>query len=155
MAMIKLRSKTMQKEQIENFLEDDDSDIEDADIQNEDSLGLDLSANMFKYYSSYNEVEKIFNNRQPLFVVKLKAENDFFCIVKNNNEMVQLRCGELSCMSSTGAAYHLWDLVSNEGQRNLCTPTNDAIQHYRILLPKLSKRGLPNQGDENIYTLIN
>ena len=161
MAMIKLRSKSLKQEQVQRFLDDGDddgddggdySDGEEVDNQHADSRLDDNQKHMFKKYSSSAEVENIFNKRQPLSVVKLTGANDYFCIVKNN-DMVKLRCDEFRCMCSTGAAYHLWAQVSDDSQRKFSNLTN-TIEHYCVLLPRLSKHGLPDCNDEPLYTLI-
>jgi hypothetical protein len=56
-------------------------------------------------------------------------------------------------MCSTGAAYHLWAQVSDDSQRKFSNLTN-TIEHYCVLLPRLSKHGLPDCNDEPLYTLI-
>ena len=84
--------------------------------------------------------------------MKFAGADDYFCIVKKNG-MVRLRCDELRCMCSTGAAYHRWALVSDDGQIKYSNITN-TIEHYCVLLPKLSKHGLSGSNDEPLYTLI-
>jgi len=158
MAMIKLQSKSLNQEQVQRFLDDDDEDDDhndDDDDDDDDDADSRLDQDqkhMFKIYSSSIEVKNIFHKRHPLSVVKFAGADDYFCIVKKNG-MVRLRCDELRCMCSTGAAYHRWALVSDDGQIKYSNITN-TIEHYCVLLPKLSKHGLSGSNDEPLYTLI-
>ena len=82
MAMIKLRSASLQEEQMDKFIDDNDDDDDSDDEDNAKFSVNDMfgGLTLLKCYSSELEVKSSFDKRLPLSVVRLVTEG-FCCIL--------------------------------------------------------------------------
>ncbi|MFY7881041.1 MAG: hypothetical protein ACOVR6_01995 [Fimbriimonas sp.] len=123
---------------------DEDADSVDA----AEDCGINLSRKMVHKYSSLEHVQALFQNRKPLSLMCLKS-GMFACILRNKT-LVELHC-ETYTETIGGSSYHKWSM-SNEVIQQCCGTEN--IAHYCLLLPRMTRNGMPTAIDEATFTLV-
>jgi len=138
-----------------NWMTDDIDEDLDKHEQVEKTPSNDIlkGVNLLHRYKTAGEIRRLFQARRPLSILRLIDQR--FCCVLQNNFIVMLHCMEFK-EQIAGACYHLWQIdgdLDDEPSQQQLTNKED-IEHYCILLPKLSIQGLPGRNDEPIFTLI-
>jgi hypothetical protein len=128
------------------------TDNEDSDLD-EDEEDLEQvfthRGKLFHRYKNLQAVQSNFLNRKPLSVVQLPV-GTFVCVLCDGTS-IELVCGEFDEIIA-GACYHHWSIGDASQQRP------NLVVHYRfkycLLLPKLSKAGMPSSNSNPLFTLI-
>ena len=138
-----------------NWMTDDiDEDLDEHEhVEKTPSNDILKGVNLLHRYKTAGDIRRLFQARRPLSILRLIDQR--FCCVLQNNFIVMLHCMEFK-EQIAGACYHLWQIdgdLDDEPSQQQLTNKED-IEHYCILLPKLSIQGLPGRNDEPIFTLI-
>jgi len=150
---MQLKSGQSEDDAIKWMTEDIEEDVDEAQqVEKTSSIDILKGVHLLHRYKTTEDVTRLFEARRPLSIIRLIDQR--FCCVLRDNSTVMFHCTEYK-ETIAGACYHLWrlDMDVDDEQRHHLT-NREEIEHYCILLPKLSINGLPGRNDEPIFTLI-
>ena len=99
-------------------------------------------------YTSAEVLTSDYNSRKPISIMQLN--NGKFMAALKNQKYIEVICGAYSG-KICGAHYHCWFL--SNGQPKSLQMTNHTTR-YCLLLPKMTKNGLPSSAEDPIFTAI-